>query len=362
MRALGWRDGCRAAAGLMVGVIAISGAALAQPAATTPAPLAALARSGAPQLTGRILVADATRILSDERAGANGDAPLWPWGSVSKQVAAAIAMTAVDRGELALDDPIAKRWNAVPTPTIGAVTVRQLLRHTAGLANPEDTPQTDGIPAFYLRRAVDAERDDAVTFCAGPVKRPPETRFEYNNCDTIVLASVLGSAVRGGYEQLLADRIALPLGLKSLRLAKANERPIIANARGKAVAPVNLATFGAAGALLGTPEDLVRFDQALLARRLVSPASTDVMWKGDPAIGYAALGAWSFSAPLADCQGAVAMVERRGAVDGVQIRNIIAPDRGRILVVFSDDAEFDFGEIWQGRGPSYTLASEAFCR
>ncbi|WP_425999615.1 serine hydrolase domain-containing protein [Caulobacter sp. DWR1-3-2b1] len=343
---------------------ALSGGATAQPLAVgnEAKPLAALIRSGGPPLTGRVLVADRTKILSDERSGAYGDAPIWPWGSVSKQVAAVIVMSGVDRGELALDEPIARYWQAFPTPTIGGVTIRQLLRHTAGLANPEDTPQTDDIPAFYLRRAIDAERDDAVTFCAGPVKRPPETSFEYNNCDTIVLASVLGSTMGKGYEQLLADRVARPLGLQSLRLAKANERPIIANAKGQAVKPVNLATFGAAGALLGTPEDLVRFDQALLARSLVSSASTDVMWKGDPAIGYAALGAWSFSAPLAGCQGAVAMVERRGAVDGVQIRNIIAPDRGRILVVFSDDAEFDFGEIWQGRGPSYVLASEAFCR
>lgn len=349
-------------AGLVVALVALSGGARAQSPDAGPKPLAALTRSGGPPLTGRVLVADKTRILSDERAGTYGDAPVWPWGSVSKQVAAAIVMTAVDRAELALDDPIATRWKALPTPTIGAVTIRQLLRHTSGLANPDDTPQTDGIPAFYLRRGAAAGRYDAVTVCAGPAKQPPETRFEYNNCDTLVLASVLESITGRSYPRLLADRVARPLGLKSLRLARANERPIIANAKGRAVAPINLATFGAAGALLGAPEDLVRFDQALMAHRLVSAPSTDVMWKGDPAIGYAALGAWSFSAPLAGCQGAVAMVERRGAVDGVQIRNIMAPDRGRILVVFSDDAEFDFGEIWQGRGPSYVLASEAFCR
>ncbi|WP_419253731.1 serine hydrolase domain-containing protein [Caulobacter sp. ErkDOM-YI] len=346
----------------MLTAAVLSGAATAQPVATDPRPLAALTAAGGPSLTGRVLVADGRRILSDERAGTYGDAPLWPWGSVSKQVAAAIVMSGVDRGELALDDPIAKLWKAYPTPTTGGITIRQLLRHTAGLANPDDTPQTDGIPAFYLRRGADAGRDDAVSFCAGPVKRPPETRFEYNNCDTLVLASVLESLTGQDYPRLLADRIAKPLGLKTLRLAQANERPIIANAKGQPVPPLNLATFGAGGALLGTPEDLVRFDQALLAQQLVSPASTAVMWKGDPAIGYAALGAWAFSAPLAGCDGAVAMVERRGAVDGVQIRNIIAPDRGRILVVFSDDAEFDFGEIWQGRGPSYVLASEAFCR
>lgn len=357
------RRGGPGGVGFVLAALALcGGAALAESKAVGPRPLAALSASGGPALTGRVMVADRTRILSDERAGTYGDAPIWPWGSVSKQVAAAIVMTSVDRGEVTLDAPISGIGRVAPAPTIAGITLRQLLRHTAGLANPDDTPQTDGVPAFYLRRAAGVEHDDATTYCAGPVKRPPETEFEYNNCDTIVLASVLQSVTGEDYPRLLSDRISRPLGLKSLRLARANERPVVARDEGKALPPVNLATFGAAGALLGAPEDLVRFDQALIGRRLISAASTDIMWKGDPAIGYAALGAWSFSAPLDGCEGPVALVERRGAVDGVQVRNIIAPDRGRILVVFSDDAGFDFGEIWQGRGPSFVLASNAFCR
>lgn len=336
------------------------GASLAQP--PVPRPLAALAASGGPALTGRVLVADAGRILSDERAGAYGAASVWPWGSVSKQVAAALVMIEVDRKTLSLDDTVASRWKAFPNAATGSVTVRQLLRHTSGLPNPDDTPEAGGIPAFYLRPDVGASNLDATGFCAGPAKSPPETRFEYNNCDTLVLAGVLEAATGKTYDRLLGELIARPLQLASLRLAGPQERPIIARANGQAVPPVNLATFGAAGALLGSPEDLVRFDQALLAKRLVSPASTAVMWAGDPAIGYVALGAWSFSAPLQGCTGEVAMIERRGAVDGVQVRNLIAPELGRILVVFTDDAGFEFGELWQGAGPGYVLASEAFCR
>jgi len=341
---------------------ALSGPALAQPAG--PKPLAALTASGGPVLTGRVLVADADRILSDEQAGAYGAVPVWPWGSVSKQVAAALVMIEVDRKTLSLDDTVASRWKAFPNAATGSVTVRQLLRHTSGLPNPDETPEVGGIPAFYLRPEAGAapSNADAAGYCAGPARSPPETRFEYNNCDTLVLAGVLEAATGKTYDRLLDEAIARPLQLNSLRLARPRERPIIARADGRAVPPVNLATFGAAGALLGSPEDLVRFDQALLAKRLVSPASTAVMWAGDPAIGYVALGAWSFSAPLKGCPGEVAMIERRGSVDGVQVRNLIAPELGRILVVFTDDAGFEFGELWQGQGPGYVLASEAFCR
>jgi CubicO group peptidase (beta-lactamase class C family) len=354
------RFGLAICAGCLIALASLE-SAMAQTA--TPRPLAALGLSGGPHLTGRVLVADGDHILSDEKAGSYGDATVWPWGSVSKQVAAAIVMIEVDKGRLALDDSISTRWKAFPNAVTGAVTLGQLLRHTSGLPNPDETPETDGVPAFYLRREVGrASRDtDATGFCAGPPKRQPGTAFEYNNCDTLVLAGVLESTLGRSYKQLVQDHIARPLGLKSLRLARPNERPIIANAKGVAVPPLNLATFGAAGALLGAPQDLVTFDQALLARKWISPASTAVMWKGDPTIGYVALGAWSFSARLKGCPEPVAMIERRGAVDGVQVRNLIAPEHHRILVVFTDDAEFDFGEIWQGVGPSYVLASEAFC-
>ena len=94
---------------------------------------------------------------------------------------------------------------------------------------------------------------------------------------------------------------------------------------------------------------------------LMSADARDAMWKGEPSLGYAALGAWSFAAPLEGCRGPVKLVERRGSVDGVQTRNIIAPDLKLALVVFTPQADYDFGEIWQAKGTSYKLASAAFC-
>ncbi|NBU29541.1 MAG: hypothetical protein EBS42_15420 [Caulobacteraceae bacterium] len=57
----------------------------------------------------------------------------------------------------------------------------------------------------------------------------------------------------------------------------------------------------------------------------------------------------------------MALIERRGDFAGVQVRNLMAPERGRALVALINEAEFDFGEIWQGRGPTFDLASAAFC-
>lgn len=91
------------------------------------------------------------------------------------------------------------------------------------------------------------------------------------------------------------------------------------------------------------------------------PPSVPPAWKGDPHFGYVALGVWSFPAPLQGCSGAVDLVERRGEIGGVEVRNLLAPELGKALVVFADKAGLDFGKIWQGKGLSYRLASAAFC-
>ena len=49
------------------------------------------------------------------------------------------------------------------------------------------------------------------------------------------------------------------------------------------------------------------------------------------------------------------------ATGGVQVRNLMALERGAALIVFSNTAQTDFGQIWQGKGLSHELASAAFC-
>jgi hypothetical protein len=56
----------------------------------------------------------------------------------------------------------------------------------------------------------------------------------------------------------------------------------------------------------------------------------------------------------------VKRVERRGEIGGIEVRNLIAPDIGRALVIFADRSDLEFGEIWQGRGLSFELASAGF--
>ncbi len=292
---------------------------------------------------------------------------IWPWASVTKQIAAVLIMQEVERGRLSLDEPLTHALPAFRGPSAAQITIRRLLQHTSGLPNPEtsERDQAYGVPSFYLRRnAPNAQRADALGFCATEPAAAPGARFDYNNCDYIVLGAILERVTGQSFAALVEARIARPLGLTSVFVAprrRDHHRDVVGYDGEEEAPPINERTFGAGGALFGAARDLLRFDQALMDGRLLSPASRETLWSGDPALGYAALGAWSFTAPLAGCEGDVALIERRGAIGGVQVRNLIAPNTGRALVIFTNNGDFEFGEIWRQEGPAYALASAAFC-
>lgn len=314
-------------------------------------------------LTGIIAVSGPKGELYRHASGPEANAMLWPWGSLSKQVAATLTMRLVDQGRLSLDTTVASALPDFPNPQTAAVTVRQLLTHTSGLPNPDATPPgADGVPSFYTRSdPMAGGRDDALGFCAGTANTTLGAAFAYNNCDTIVLGAVIAAETGRQYDGLIRDEIAAPANLASLRFAAPNEHPVAAHGEKGIVPRVNLATFGAGGALVGSIDDALAFDRALMNHRLVSPQGTAEMWKGDPALGSMSLGALAFETPLAGCEGSVKLVERRGSIDGVQMRNIIAPEKQLALVVFTGNADAEFGDLREGKGVSYDLASVAFC-
>jgi CubicO group peptidase (beta-lactamase class C family) len=324
---------------------------------------AALGRVEAAGFRGLVLVGDKKRTLWRGRtAGAPSFNAVWPWASVSKQLTSLLIMQEVQAGRLSLDDTLATRLPSFKGPNAGAITVRQLLQHTSGLPDPSATdPDETGWPSFYR-----SPMSDAVTtgFCAGTPLANPGAGFRYNNCDYLLLGAVLERATGKPFASLLRERIAHPAGARSVGVfapGDGRQSSAVRGRKGKAILPVgDIATYGAGGAVYGQPADLLRIDQALLKGRLLGSDATTAKWTGDPKLGYAALGVWSFTAPLRGCSKPVRLIERRGAI-GVQVRNILAPELGRAVVAVTDDAEFDFGEVWMGKGASYELLSAALC-
>ncbi len=274
----------------------------------------------------------------------------WRWASVNKQITATIAMQDVAAGRLDLDAPITRYLPGFKGQTGKRITVGMLLGHTSGLP---DSNAGDGA-AFRpgARLSLDA-------VCAGAVRDQPGKSFNYDNCDYIIAGRVLEAVNRKPYAQLLAERITRPLGMISVRIAGPH---LAGRVGGKPEAPVNLAAYGAAGAITGTVRDLWRFDQALINGKLLPAAQRSKLWEGRPQFGYAALGQWVYEVPLKNCNSAQRIIERRGAIGGVQARNYILPERNIVLIAMTNRDDIEFGELWQGKGLGYELLSAAACK
>lgn len=286
---------------------------------------------------------------------------LWRWASVTKQVIATLVLQEVAAGRIDLDQPVARYLPGFKSANAGLVTVRQLLRHQSGLPNPDDTaPTPDGVPGYDAPTYM-GSRNPLTGYCAGPVKGAPAGNWEYNNCDYIVAGALLEAVTGKNWQTLVRERIARPLGLKTLGAFPTKKRTVPGTINGKPETGYDLSAFGAAAGLYGSVEDLWKFDRALLTGKLLPYAARAQMWDGQPQLGAIALGQWVFSVPLIGCAKPVLIVERRGAIGGVEVRNFILPDADVVAIVFVNRSGFDFGEVWQGKGFSYDLLSAAAC-
>lgn len=285
----------------------------------------------------------------DHRAGET-----WRWASVSKMITAILVLQQVDEGRLALDGSVATYLPAFPVNG-DRITVRQLLTHTSGLANPDTTPDVngDGMPDFYQKAG------DWRAVCEAAPLAEPGAGFAYNNCDYLVLGAVLEAVSGQSYAELIRTRLTEPLGLRAVGVPSGPR--VEATLNGAPEPAIDPAAWGPGGGVYGTAEDLLKIDAALMEGGLMSEASRAEMWKGDPASGFAALSVWSYSPDLGGCLGTTRLVERYGEIGGVQVRNALLPDLGVALTVYSNDGLTAFGEVWQGQGLMVDLIRAAAC-
>jgi len=329
------------------------------------------------QFDGVLLVARGEQVLYEGAVGFADreqarrhtvDAP-FRWASVTKQLTALLVMQEVEAGRLSLTGTIRQYLPTFSGPSGDRITLQQLLQHTSGLPNPSDMPEgAEGMPAFYENAGPTAGDSLAAAtgLCSGPPKKEPGTAFEYNNCDYFVLGAILERVTGKPYARLVRDRLSRPLGLRSLRLFSPGAAKALSGMVGyegpKEREPrFNMATYGPAGSLYGTVRDLWKLDRALMSHQLLSPESSRTMWKGEPSLGYVALGAWSYPATLKGCAAPVAVVERQGHIGGIKVLNLIVPSEQVALIAVSNQEKTDYGALWSGKGLAYDILRATLC-
>ena len=194
--------------------------------------------------------------------------------SLTKVVATTTAvMQLVEKGEVRLNDPVAKYLPQFAQNDKDDVTVRMLLTHHSGLTEDLDlTGLWEGRGTAF-----------AMAFAEKPVY-PPGSRFLYSDINFIVLGALVERVSGQTLDTYCANRIFAPLGMKHTRfLPPASWRSKIAPTqydedekmlRGVVHDPTARRMGGVAGhaGLFSTADDLSKFAQALLSGSAVLPS------------------------------------------------------------------------------------------
>ncbi|MEE1822793.1 serine hydrolase [Streptomyces sp. BE20] len=215
-------------------------------------------------------------------------------GSVTKVFVATTVLQLVGEHRIGLDDAVEKHLPGL-VPNGANVTVRQLLNHTSGLWDP--TNESGGIfpelfdPAVFrawfadggLQRTVTARQLVAASAAHAPYF-VPGAEWRYSNTNYALLGLLIEKATGHEYGQEITRRVLRPLGMDDSSFpgsASAIPGPhahgywTIVDEAGPVrktyvdVTEHNPTWAGAAGALISSTDDLVRFERALLRGQLL---------------------------------------------------------------------------------------------
>ncbi|MDE5460725.1 serine hydrolase [Bradyrhizobium sp. CSS354] len=171
--------------------------------------------------TRAIVVMKSGRIIAERYAdGIGPETPLLGF-SMTKSVISALTGILVRQGRLKLDEPAPVAAWTNPDDPRHAISVDQLLRHTAGLALGSSLQASLG-SAFEPVNRMKFIEGDMVTYAASmPLATAPGTVWNYHDGNTIMLARLIRNAVGGNPADALAfarRELFAPLGMRHVTL------------------------------------------------------------------------------------------------------------------------------------------------
>src|SRR5688500_3880570 len=285
---------------------------------------------------GTVLVARDGAVIVDQAYGManvewdvpNTTATKFRLGSITKQFTAAAILLLEERGKLKLDDRV-KTYLPDSPMAWDRITIFNLLTHTAGIANFTSSPDYNAIK-LSARSA-----DTAVaSFRDRPLDFGPGEQMSYSNSGYLVLGAIIEKVSGETYEKFVTDNLFAPAGMTDSGY-DSNAAIIKRRASGYLRTPAGYSNAGylhmsiphAAGALYSTTHDLLKWEQALFAGKIVSKASLDRMitpFKNDYALGL--------TSALVNGRRVIA---HGGGIDGVTTHLAYSPESRRGVVVLS---------------------------
>ncbi len=198
----------------------------------------------------------------DDKRPLNGDT-VFEIGSMTKVFTSLLLMDMVQRGEVALTDPVSKYLPAsvkVPERNNRKIALQDLSTQSSGLPRmPSNFSPKDDLNPY-----ADYSAEQMYQFLSGyQLTRDIGEKYEYSNLGVGLLGHVLTLRAGMDYETLVRSRICEPLGMPSTRVTLSPEmKARLAtghNSTLKAVPNWDIPTLPGAGALRSSANDLLTF-------------------------------------------------------------------------------------------------------
>ncbi len=258
-------------------------------------------------------------------------------GSITKQFSAAVMLQLVSEGKVSLDDKLSKFLPGYPEPGANA-TIAQLLNHTVGVQS------YTGIPGFmdeaHTNKPYTTEQMIAL-FRDLPSPSKPGERWQYNNSGYVLVGAVIEKVTGKPWHVNVEERISRPLGLTSIRYG-VMEADTANMAKGysldsEKVVPakkIHMSVPHAAGALIGTVEDLAKWNEALNSGKVIPPELFAKM-TAPTALPNEQTEDYGFGIEIRELKGRRAL-GHGGGIFGFNTDSIYLPDEDIFVAVFAN--------------------------
>jgi len=258
-------------------------------------------------------------------------------GSITKQFTAMTLLLLEQQGKLKLTDPVCNYVDPCPE-TWKPITLHQVVTHTAGIPNFTSFPD---YASTMMLKSPPAE--SLKKFRDKPLDFDPGTKFNYSNSGFVLLGYIIEKVAGEPYEDYLRKNVLDPLGMKDTgydhgetvlpkRAAGYVNGKTLANA-----AIIDMSIPHAAGSLYSTTLDLMKWDAAQSAGKLLTPENYQRYYtpvKNNYAYGL-----------NVQTKNGVEQISHGGGINGFATMIIRVPSQRLLVVTLSNVLPSDAGKL-----------------
>ena len=262
---------------------------------------------------------------------------LYRLGSISKPITAIAILQLYERGKLDLDAPVQKYCPAFPQKD-SPITSRQLLAHLSGVRHYNGKGD---VPEDSARHFTSME-ESLQLFASDPLLSKPGAQFHYSTYGYTLLGCVLEGAASQKYVDYVRENVFRPAAMDHTQaddfFAIVPHRTRWYH-RDKSGAVHNAGVLDSSykipgGGLISSADDMANFEAAILAGKLLKPATQELMWTL-PHITDGAPTKYALGWGIADKFG-LHLIGHDGGQQGTSTAILLAPQKSAAVVVLTN--------------------------